>query len=102
MEYVKGLSVKRTLWQPRCRGATGRAGPLFHCGGGQVVGLLGVVNHQRLQRTREIGRIALGAEALSIGRLVLWRARLPTALAITLGVWVLLLWTPTLHPKANQ
>ena len=57
-----------------------------------------MINHQALQRTREIGiRIALGAEARSILRLVMWQGLLPTALGITLGVGVLLLWTPTLQ-----
>jgi ABC-type antimicrobial peptide transport system permease subunit len=84
--------LERTLAQPRFLVAL--LGALA-----SVVGVFGVVNHQGLQRTREIGiRIALGAEARSIGRLVLWRALLPTALGITLGVWVLLLLgTPTLQ-----
>jgi hypothetical protein len=85
---------ERTLGQPRFLAALLGALALLTTALSSVVGVFGVVNLQALQRTREI---ALGAGAPSIGRLVLWRALLPTALGITLGVWVLLLWTPTLQ-----
>lgn len=94
---------ERTLGQPRFLAALLGALALLTTALASVVGIFGVVNHQGLQRTREIGiRIALGAEARSIGRLVLWRALLPTALGTTLGVWCCFYGRRRSNPKTSR
>ena len=63
-----------------------------------IVGLYGVVSHGVAQRTREMGiRIALGAEAVRIVRLILMQALKPAALGVALGLAVSLWWTETLR-----
>ena len=63
-----------------------------------VVGLYGVVSHGVAQRTREMGiRIALGAEAARIIRLIVTQTLKPAALGVALGLAVSLWWTETLR-----
>ncbi|HUF23434.1 MAG TPA: FtsX-like permease family protein, partial [Vicinamibacterales bacterium] len=63
-----------------------------------VVGLYGVVSHGVAQRTREMGiRIALGAEAARIARLVVMQALRPAVLGVALGLAASLWWTETLR-----
>ena len=52
-----------------------------------AVGLYGVIAYDVAQRMREMGvRVALGAQAADIRRLVLWQGVRVTALGVTLGV----------------
>ena len=54
-----------------------------------AVGLYGVIAYDVAQRMREMGvRVALGAQAADIRRLVLWQGVRVTALGVTLGVIV--------------
>jgi predicted permease len=54
-----------------------------------AVGLYGVIAYDVAQRMREMGvRVALGAQAADIRRLVLWQGIRVTALGVTLGVIV--------------
>jgi ABC-type antimicrobial peptide transport system permease subunit len=60
--------------------------------------VLGVVNHEVVRRTREIGiRLALGADALRIRRLVVRGALIPAFLGGLLGLSVALWFTETLR-----
>ncbi|MEX2271341.1 MAG: ABC transporter permease [Vicinamibacterales bacterium] len=63
-----------------------------------IVGLYGVVSHGVAQRTREMGiRIALGAEALRIARLIVGQTLRPAAMGVALGLALSLWWTETLR-----
>jgi len=63
-----------------------------------VVGIFGVVNHQVARWAREMGiRMALGADAFRIRRMVLRRVLVPAALGVAVGVGGSLLWTRTLR-----
>jgi ABC-type antimicrobial peptide transport system permease subunit len=63
-----------------------------------IVGIFGIVNHAVARRTREVGiRMALGADAARIRRLVLVRALVPAAAGVAIGVLASLWWTPSLH-----
>ena len=54
-----------------------------------AVGLYGVIAYDVAQRMREMGvRVALGAQAADIRRLVLWQGIRVTALGVALGVIV--------------
>ena len=54
-----------------------------------AVGLYGVIAYDVAQRMREMGlRVALGAQAADIRRLVVWQGLRVTALGVTLGVIV--------------
>jgi putative ABC transport system permease protein len=63
-----------------------------------VVGIFGVVNHGAAKRAREMGiRMALGATAARIRRMVVTGALLPAALGIAAGAGIALWWTPALQ-----
>lgn len=63
-----------------------------------VVGVFGVVNHEVVRRTREVGiRMALGASAGRIRRFLLSRAIVPALLGVVAGTLASLWWTPTLE-----
>jgi putative ABC transport system permease protein len=63
-----------------------------------AVGIFGVVNHGAAKRSREVGiRMALGATAARIRRMVLAGALLPALLGMAAGAGVALWWTPTLR-----
>ena len=63
-----------------------------------IVGIFGVANHEVARRTREVGiRIALGADASRILRMVLRRVPLPAGMGVAAGVCGSLLWTRTLR-----
>ena len=63
-----------------------------------VVGVLGVVNHEVTRRTKEMGiRLALGADASRIRRLVLGGALIPALLGSLLGLSASLWFTETLR-----
>jgi putative ABC transport system permease protein len=62
------------------------------------IGVLGVVNHEVVRRTREIGiRLALGADATRIRRFVLRGALIPAFLGGVLGLSASLWFTETLR-----
>jgi predicted permease len=63
-----------------------------------AVGIFGVVNHGASRRTREIGiRLALGATAARIRRMVVTGALAPAALGMAAGAGIALWWTPALQ-----
>jgi predicted permease len=63
-----------------------------------VVGIFGVVNHGAAKRTREMGiRMALGATAARIRRMVITGALVPAALGMAAGAGIALWWTPALQ-----
>ena len=89
--------VDRELEQPRFLATLLGALALLAIGL-TVVGLYGVVSHGVAQRTREMGiRIALGAEAGRIARLVVTQTLKPAALGVALGLSVSLWWAETLR-----
>lgn len=88
---------ERTLGQPRflalLLGALGLVAVAL-----TIVGIFGVVNHEVARRVREVGiRLACGADAGHIRRLILQRALAPAVLGILVGAGVSLWWTPTLR-----
>jgi predicted permease len=88
---------ERTLGQPRFLAAllgTLNAITLILA----AVGIFGVVNHGAEKRTREIGiRLALGATAARIRRMVVTGALVPAALGMAAGAAAALWWTPALQ-----
>ena len=63
-----------------------------------VVGVFGVVSHSAARRTREVGiRIALGAAASRIYRLMLGGAAVPATIGIVLGLVASYWWSRTLE-----
>lgn len=67
-----------------------------------TVGVFGVVSHQTTQRTREVGiRIALGAQAAQIRRMIVLDALLPAAGGVAIGA-ALLWWTQTLRARCTR
>ncbi len=63
-----------------------------------AVGVFAIVSHQASRRTREVGiRLALGASAAGIGRLVLGGALGPAVLGSAAGLAAAMWWTPTLQ-----
>lgn len=63
-----------------------------------AVGIFGVVNHGAAKRTREVGiRMALGATAARIRRMVIAGALIPAALGMAAGAGIALWWTPALQ-----
>jgi putative ABC transport system permease protein len=63
-----------------------------------AVGIFGVVNHGAARRTREMGiRMALGATAVRIRRMVVTAALVPAALGMAAGAGIALWWTPALQ-----
>jgi hypothetical protein len=64
-----------------------------------VTGLYGVTSHLVTNRTREMGiRLALGADARSIVRLVMTNAIRPVAYGLAIGVFVALIGRSALRP----
>lgn len=63
-----------------------------------VIGVFGVVNHEVVRRTREVGiRMALGASGARIRRFMLSRAIVPAAAGVAAGIIASLWWTPALQ-----
>ena len=63
-----------------------------------IVGIFGIVNHEVVRRTREVGiRMALGADAARIRRLVLLRALVPATAGVAAGILASLWWTRSLQ-----
>ena len=68
-----------------------------------AVGVFAIVSHQASRRTREVGiRLALGASAARIGRLVLGGALVPAVLGSAAGLAAAMWWTPTLQALLFQ
>ena len=63
-----------------------------------VIGVFGVVNHEVVRRTREVGiRMALGASGARIRRFMLSRAIVPAGAGVGAGILASLWWTPALQ-----
>ncbi|MEX2271340.1 MAG: ABC transporter permease [Vicinamibacterales bacterium] len=63
-----------------------------------LIGLYGVVSHNAVRRTREVGiRIALGADRGAIARLVVMQTLMPAILGMALGLAISVWWTETIR-----
>jgi ABC-type antimicrobial peptide transport system permease subunit len=60
-----------------------------------IVGIFGVINHESVRRTREIGlRMALGATSANIWQLMARRVLMPTVIGVFAGLATAYPWTP--------
>jgi len=93
---------ERTLGQPRFLAALlGTLGLLTLAL--TTVGIFGVVNHEVVRRTQEVGvRMSLGASPSRIRGMVLRRVLLPAAAGAAMGTGVSLWWTRTLRSLLFQ